>query len=719
MVELLDEDSLRDFVDEAREHVVSLNRDLLELEDKGRGAGPDLVNNAFRAIHTIKGLSGMLGLGGINTLSHGMEDVLAEVRQGGLEFGGGVSQAFFDALDVLAAMVESAASGEPDAGSGGGDVLARLVSAAFEAAPSGAAGAEAPGPSEFRVRLSLARDFRRSKKRMLAALDTLAGAGEVVSVRPAGARKKLSSRQRLAKLDVEVVVRTKLAPDDLRARLVDKCGAPKANIERLESAGTPGGADASAESGAPVDASAEPAPEPSTRSEAEGRPTDPGQTSQAIRVDVGKLDRLLALVGELVISRSRYHHLAGRAISDLARAHAASRPDPVRSDVAGYARPFRGPREAGRCAATLRVGNVISLQSELNEVESSMSRTLSELQDAVMKARLVPLGTVFGRFRRTVRDITAKSGRRARFESDGGETELDKKVIDAIGDPLMHLVRNAVDHGIEPPAERAAAGKPEEGRVSLSAGQEGDRVVIEVSDDGRGLDRGAIVRKATERGLISSEKAAALGDHELLEIITAPGLTTSREVTDVSGRGVGMDVVREALAGLKGTLELKTSPGEGTTFRIKLPLTMAIVDSLLVAVGGETYAIAVRSVKEILAIDERDVHRVGERECFRANGRVLPVVRLGSALGAQGVAAGKALTIVVVDSGEGEVGLVVDRVIAQQEIVIKALSRRFENVEDISGGSVLGDGSVCLIIDVPSLVAKATEDASAPAGVGA
>jgi two-component system chemotaxis sensor kinase CheA len=512
-----------------------------------------------------------------------MEDVLAEVRQRKLDLAGDVSQAFFDALDCLAAMVESAALGELDAGDTGTDVLARLVTAAFK---RGEAGAED---------------------------DADAGA------------------------EVEATDRPDAVSSDTSASVDNPAARPTA-----------------------------------------GAPTE-GQALQAIRVDVEKLDRLLTLVGELVISRSRYHHLASRAISDLGRADVASR-------------------------------DVIALQSELNEVESSMSRTLSELQDAVMKARLVPLGTVFGRFRRAIRDITAKGGKLARFETDGGETELDKKVIDAIGDPLMHLVRNAVDHGIEPPAERRAAGKPEEGRVTLSASQEGDKVVIEVADDGRGVDRAAVTAKAVERGLVPAEKAASISDHELLELMTAPGLSTSRKVTDVSGRGVGMDVVREALANLKGTLDHRTTPGGGTTFRIRLPLTMAIVDSLLVGVGGETYAIAVRSVKEILAIDEADVHRIGERECFRANGRVLPVVRLGTALGARmEPGAGSALTAVVVDSGGDEVGLIVGRVIGQQEIVIKALSRRFENVEDISGGSVLGDGSVCLIIDVPSLVAKAAK----------
>jgi two-component system chemotaxis sensor kinase CheA len=352
----------------------------------------------------------------------------------------------------------------------------------------------------------------------------------------------------------------------------------------------------------------------------------------------------------------------------------------------------------------------MGLQSELNEIESAMTRTLTELQDAVMNSRLVPLGSVFGRLRRTVRDVASRNGKQICFQSTGGETELDKKVIDQIADPLLHLVRNSVDHGIESSAERAACGKPAEGVVSLGVRQEGDRVVIEVRDDGRGLDRDRILRKAVERGIMSPEKAIAMTDPEIHALICAPGFSTAGEVTDVSGRGVGMDVVNQAVADLKGTLQIESRQGAGSVFRIKLPLTMAIMDALLVAVGGETYAVAVGSVKEIVELTDGAIHSAGGREFFQGSERVVPVVRLGAALGVTEFGSRESQTTVVVDSGEGQVGLTVDHVIGQREIVVKSLSRRFEHVAEISGGSVLGDGSVCLILDVPSLVARFAQD---------
>ena len=569
-----------------------LNRELLELEEQGAAAPDELVNNAFRAIHTIKGLSGMLGLSQINRLSHSMEDVLAGVRRGDLHFAGGLAGILFEFLDLLSEMVEATSAGASDA--------------------------------------------------------------------------------------------------QHHQEVHDAIGKIRQVVEAAKGPGDPG-PDEAPEQGSGEPKGTEPSKAPKAP-EKEKKGNYKGQTSQAIRVDVEKLDRILALVGELVISRSRYAHLAGQAVSRLSDIGVASR-------------------------------NVIGLQTELTETESVMSRTLTELQDAVMKARLVPMGSVFGRFRRLVRDLASQTGQWIRFESTGGETELDKKVIDQIGDPLMHLIRNAVDHGIETPQEREIRGKPEQGCITLSARQEGDRIVIEVTDDGRGLDRERIVKKALDRGLLSPEKAAEVTGQEMQEIISAPGFSTAKEVTDLSGRGVGMDVVQETLANLKGTLEIQSRPGEGTTFRIELPLTMAIVDSLLVAVNQERYAIAVSSVKEILEISHDAIHSVGKKECFQSKGRVLPLIRLVAALDTNG--SGEADggngrgTTVLVDSDDGDIGLMVDRVIGQQEIVIKALSRRFENVHEISGGSVLGDGSVCLILDVRALVAKARGVVSELAGVEA
>lgn len=689
MIDLLDETSLREFVEEAREHVVALNRDLLELEERGANADPELVNSVFRAIHSVKGLSGMLGFNSINKLSHDMEDALSAVRQGEVIISGVLAEALFESLDLLSEMIEAAARG--DTAERDVDSVAAKLSAAVEQAgkPEGSEAGEpasgrhaqedpgdftsytARGMLVFRVGLSLKRDFTSNKKKMLDVVEAIGRAGEIVSVRPKDVEKRLHSRKKLRNLKADLVVATTLSEDMLRAEL----GAGTPEIEELARPATV--------QEEPVRPTTDQEKKKTDRQASKGPPGAPAVgTAQAIRVDVEKLDNILALVGELVIVRSRYNHVAGQALREVADARGASR-------------------------------QVMSLQSELNEVESSMSRTLNELQDAVMKARLVPLGLVFGKFRRAVRDLALRAGKRVRFESYGDETELDKKVIDQIGDPLMHLVRNAVDHGIEPPDERKRRGKAVEGTVTLSSRQEGDRVVIEVSDDGRGLDRQRIVEKALELGMLTQERATEITDREIQDLISAPGFSTSRKVTTVSGRGVGMDVVHSVLADLKGTLEIESSFGEGTTFRIRLPLTMAIVDALLVSVGNESYAIAVSSVREILEIDESAIHRVGAGECFDTGRRVVPLLRLTRSLG-QGAAPSRSgrngtQITVIVDSGDEEVGLAVDHVIGQQEIVIKALSKRFENVVEISGGSVLGDGSICLILDVPSLVAKAKE----------
>jgi two-component system chemotaxis sensor kinase CheA len=664
-------------VDESREHIVALNRDLLELEERGRDASPDIVNSVFRAIHTIKGLSGMLGLATINELAHNMEDALSNVREGEVTVSDSLAEALFESLDLLNEMVEAAARG--DLAERPIDTAVGNLAAAMQKATKAAGVVEddrsastsadnfaahtARGLTVVRVRLSLKRDFKSRRKDMLAALECLDGAGEVLSIAPKGTERKLRGRAKVARLEAEVILATVLSEE----LLLKELGTGTVVVQELARP------DAAPAVGGKADM-------PAAKSGGASRPE--GMT-QAIRVGVEKLDNILALVGELVIVRSRYSHVAGQALREVADALGASR-------------------------------SVTSLQSELNEVESSMGRTLNELQDAVMKARLVPLGSVFGKFRRAVRDIASHVGKQVRFESFGGETELDKKVIDKIGDPLMHLVRNAVDHGIELPDERARRGKPAEGVVRLSAHQEGDRVLIEVADNGGGLDRDTIVEKALELGMLTPESAVEATDADLQELISAPGFSTSREVTAVSGRGVGMDVVRSTLADLKGVLEVDSSLGTGTTFRIRLPLTMAIVDALLVSVGEESYAVAVSSVKEILEVDSESIHRVGTRECFDTDSRVVPLIRLSSALGETNgrlkTESAAKQTTVIVDVGDEEVGLAVDRVIGQQEIVIKALSRRFENVVEISGGSVLGDGSVCLILDVPSLVSKAKQE---------
>jgi two-component system chemotaxis sensor kinase CheA len=669
MADLIDETTLREFVEEVREHIVVLNRDFLELEDKGAHASADLVNEAFRAIHTIKGLSGMLGLTTVNELAHRMEDALSTVRQGNARVEGTLSQALFDALDLLGEMINTAARGtmpQQDTSK----IIARLgdalsaTEAASEEAVASAPGGERwskytrRGLSIIEATLKLAKDTSQNRRELLGTLEGLHGLGEVLSIDPEDAEKKLRARKKMKSFKMTVHLATRLTLEDLSFDLnvgasdIKEIAAPRVASDSPE------------ESDAPK-----------TEAAASSGPAAAEEVSGAIRVDAAKLDRVLALVGELVILRSRYHHVASQALGFVARTESSSR-------------------------------GVMALQSELNEVESTMSRTLGELQDAVMKARLVPIGTAFGRLRRTARDVAAKKNRQVRFETTGGEIELDKKVIDQISAPLTHLVRNSVDHGIEEPSARAAAGKPKEGRVMIAVRQEGDRVIIEVRDDGKGLDRSRIIGKAVQRGLLGAEEARDVTETDLADIICSPGFSTAAEVTDVSGRGVGMDVVKETVSGLKGSFDITSVSGAGSAFRISLPLTMAIMDALLVSVSGETYAIAVSSVREIQEKEGASIHAAGGTEFIQTIEKAIPLVRLTSALNAPSKNARQSNeTIVVVDSHEGQVGLIVDEVLGQQEIVVKSLSRRFESVSVVSGGSVLGDGSVCLILDVPSLVA--------------
>jgi two-component system chemotaxis sensor kinase CheA len=674
MADELDPGTLRDFVEEAREHVVTLNRDFLELEDKGAAAPAELVNEAFRAIHTVKGLSGMLGLKAVNVLAHGMEDALSEVRQGRATVTGLLAQSLFEALDRLSAMVDTAAGGampQDDVTPLVSKIAVSLKARADltpapplpEARPAAATGWQrytSLGLSIVRVTLAPDVDTPAHRRRVLDTLEALESLGERLALEPEDVEKRLAAKKKLRKLEVVATLATRLSVDELKLEL----GPSAAAIDVIASPPASGRADAEA-TAAPPRLSGSAAPT--------SRADD--QASQSIRVDAAKLDRVLALVGELVILRSRYNHVATRALADLDAARGTAR-------------------------------GATALRGELNEVESTMSRTLGELQDAVMNARLVPLGSVFGKLERIARDAAAGAGKKVKVVSTGGETELDKKVIDQIAAPLTHLVRNAVDHGIEPIDRRTSAGKPVEGVVSVDVRQEGDRVVIEVSDDGRGLDREKILATAVSRGLVAKD-AGRLSDAEVMTLICKPGFSTADTVTDVSGRGVGMDVVNEAVSRLKGVLQMESLPGTGSTFRIRLPLTMAIVDALLVTIGSETYAIPVGSVREIVELDPRAVHVAAGREFFQSLGGPVPIVRLAEALCLPGPETlPERPPTVIVESGDGEVGLVVDEVVGQREIVVKSLSKRFEAVAEISGGSVLGDGSVCLILDVPSLVAR-------------
>jgi two-component system, chemotaxis family, sensor kinase CheA len=389
-------------------------------------------------------------------------------------------------------------------------------------------------------------------------------------------------------------------------------------------------------------------------------------SENTLRVDAGRIDTVMNLVGELIIGKS----MLQRTIAEFDRQH---------------------PRDV--------------LRAKFSDALSFQSRVLGELQKSVMKVRMVPVEQLFRRFPRIVRDVAKQRNKEIGLAIAGQNTDLDKGILDLLAEPLAHLVRNAADHGIEPQADREAAGKPARGTIRLNAYHEGDQVVIEVSDDGRGLDRDKIVRRAIERGIVTPTEASRLNEMEALQLIFAPGLSTADEITEISGRGVGLDVVKNALESLKGTVDLKTDPGKGTTFRLMMPLTLASIQALLFRVANRLYALPLASVVEITRVTEEDIHQVNEREVFQLRDQVLNLVRL-ERLEAKGPEQrARRLFVIVIAAGTRKFGLAVDNLMGEEELVIKALEDHLITSPLVSGASILGDGTVVLILNVPAVLA--------------
>ena len=387
--------------------------------------------------------------------------------------------------------------------------------------------------------------------------------------------------------------------------------------------------------------------------------------SGTMKVDFEKLDEMLNLVGELVIHRTALASLETR----------------LRERISD--------RE------------ILAAFSESSQL---LGRTANNLRDAVMKARMLPIRTVFHRFRRLVRDLSRRQGKEVGLVFEGDETGLDKTIIDGIGEPLLHLIRNAVDHGVESPAERREAGKPPVAVLKLKACHENNNIVITVEDDGRGIRAGKLRESAAAKGLLSLADSRALSDLEALQLVFLPGFSTRREVTDTSGRGIGLDVVKKSITSFSGVIDIHSSPGVGTRFTIRLPLTLAILSALMVECAGSLFAIPLTNVLESLMVDESDIHRVAAGEIFQLRDRLIPVVRLDRFFRLRDASTLTDRHMVIVGFGEKRGGLVVDRLVGQQEIVIKALDEYLGNPPGISGGTIMGDGSISLILDVASFL---------------
>ncbi len=644
------------FGEEAAENLAEWEQSLLALE--ARPGDAEQVNRMFRAIHTLKGSAGFLGFDGLQKVAHALESRLAAVRDAARPPAAGLIAELFDGLDLCRSLVGDLADGREPAVDAGA-FLGRLGSSG---APEPAAGPTGPAPAS-----STAEPAGTDGKRRIAIGLHIDGKGREAWLRSALVKARLVRVGRIVTTDPPLeelrdsgsrfAYTVVLATDRDETEIRDALVVDLVDVISVGPAGSP-------VSTAPTTSDAAPAGSGTA-------PAAPMRVEEVVRVSVEKLDTLLNLVGELVIQNSGFAVMATELRA-----------------------------EAGRTRAV----------ADLEQRTASLARTVKDLQDGIMKARMLPVATVFNRFHRVVRDLAKAGGKAVKLELAGEDTEIDKKVIDRIGEPLVHLVRNAVDHGLESAAERTAAGKPAEGRLRLGAYQEGDHICVEVADDGRGLDRTAIAQKAVQKGLIGAEEAAGAAPEQVLSFIFLPGFSTARQVSDISGRGVGMDAVKRAVEDMGGGLRVRSAPGAGTTVTISLPLTMAIVAAMLVEVDDSLFAIPLSAVREVVRPSREALASVGTRRVLRLRDEVLALVHLGSILrtgrdDAAGASA-EGRPVVVVDYGDRRLGLQVDRIEGTREIVIKSLSRHYREIDGLVGASILGTGRIALIVDVEPLVGR-------------
>ncbi len=700
------------FLDESHEHLQSLNDGLLGLEDNAEDLS--ILNEIFRNAHTLKGMSATMGYNKIAELTHEMEDVLDALRKEQLKVTEDIINTLFKCLDSLEQMIDNVGNGDPEDLIDVSDLVKKLSSilrgeaapapaaaapataapAAAEAAPAAAANdilddlteteknvirqAKSSGMRGFHITVTLSSSCLLKSARSYMVMNALDEVGEVLRSIPgaedleqekfensfevimvsdgeeAAIQEAVTNVSEVEKADVEII-----DPDAPKAV---PAPAPAAAAAPAPAAPAPAAA-APAAPAAPANA---PAPKPAAKPAANAPAAAAGggaagqkksHASQSVRVDIDKLDTLMNLMGELVINKVR--------LEQIGQTHRLS---------------------------------------ELTETLEQMDRVTTDLQNIVMKVRMVPVSQVFNRFPRMVRDITKELNKEINLTIEGEETELDRTVIDEIGDPIMHLLRNSLDHGVEMPDERVAKGKPRVGEVGLIARHEGNNVVIMVTDDGKGIDPDKIRKKAVEKGLYSQDEVDKMEDADAVRIIFLPGFSTAEKISDISGRGVGMDVVRSKIESLSGHVDVETHVNEGSVFKIKLPLTLAIIQAMMVRVQDEMYAIPLGSIDSTINIQLDDIKTVQNREVIVLRGEIIPIIRMEQNLLVPHVKDSDEIFVVVVHAGEAKAGLVVDRLIGQQEIVIKTLGNLFQGLKMFSGATVMGDGRIALILDVATIL---------------
>jgi len=648
---------LQDFLVESFELVEKLDEDLVELENNPEDL--ELLNGIFRVAHTVKGASSFLNFDVLTHLTHHMEDVLNKARHGDLIITPDVMDVVLESIDLMKALLETIRDTSTDAGI---DVSACVVKLDKITGGSGdvktpVVVAAEPTPVVEEVVETPVGDDEPDYDSM-SPDDLEAEIEKLLQERQAEDKAK-----RNAKLAAgESVLAAPPEPtEEASSAKEEQKAAPKATPPPV--APTP----------APVVEKSTPKEDPKAAAPAKRAPATVEQT---IRVDVKRLDHLMNLIGELVLAKNRLIKIN----------------DDVEERYEGE-----------------------EFLEELNQVVSIVSLVTTDLQIAVMKTRMLPIGKVFNKFPRMIRDLSRELNKKIDLELAGEDTELDKSIVEEIGDPLVHIIRNSCDHGVETPEERLAKGKDETGIIGLKAYNEGNQIVIQIDDDGKGLDTDMLKNKSLEKGIITEKEADSMTEKEAFGLIFKPGFSTASAVTNVSGRGVGMDVVKTNIEKLNGIIDIDSELGVGTSMKLKIPLTLAIIQALLVGVQEEYYAIPLASVLETVRISRDEIYTVEGRSVMRLRDEVLSLVHIGDIFEVERILdAGEHAYVVVLGLGTSKLGLIVDTLVGQEEIVIKSLGDYLKGIEGIAGATIRGDGGVTLIVDVVALMQMAKDVKSAP-----
>jgi len=682
------------FIDETKEHLQSLNTSILDLEQDP--SSMDTVNEIFRAAHSLKGMAGTMGFKRMQALTHDMENVFSEVRNGTFAVSAEIIDVLFQCLDALDEYLNNIQASADEGANDNKNLIDALnvflnnkggvAPAAKASAPEAKAQSEeasdkdkwrglnlndsqlhvlqkakAQGHNVIGLTVYVQESCILKAARAFLVYKTLEELGEIIVSVPSAQDiedEKFEydfSLIMVSKESAEKAIAAAKSVSEIQEVVGGIVEIPEATEEEVKALELETAESKAADAGAGVPAKAE-----GTKVADKKKPV----VNRTVRVDIEKLDVLMNLVSELIIAKNS---LVSAATSG---------------------------------------GEEGSYNLAVNEQIEYLEGVTTNLHESVMKVRMVPIETVVNKFPRMIRDLQKKLGKRMELYMSGEDTELDRTVVDEIGDPLMHLLRNSADHGIENDEKlRIQRGKPAVGTIHLNAYQDGNNVVIEVKDDGNGIDVEKVKAKAIERGTITEEQAAVMSDKEIINLLFLPSFSTAKTISDVSGRGVGLDVVRSKIESLSGEVDVKSTLGEGSVWTIRLPLTLAIIQSLMVIVGGEKYAIPLGNIQTLESIQPSEIKYVQQKEVINLRGDVIPIIRLNQVLGCESTkGADEEMIVVIVKKGDRMAGLVIDELTGQQEIVIKSLGKYIGKCKVISGATILGDGEVALIVDPNALI---------------